>query len=251
MLFPYRSHLLLAVLTACVMVAGTGHAQPLGTDLLVSHSSGNLVRLTPSGVVTTIGDFSTSYLNMITMDTDNHHVIGLAAGSGGWQVIRIDPVSAMVTATIWSGAPLTSTLSWVDADQDGDYLVSQNSALFFKVKRDGSGVTTLFAGQSGESFNAFAMDRMSGDWLIGDFTAKSIIRVDRYTGAVTTIIPLGTTSLQGMVQDPEQPEVYVASGSSASIVSYHPLTHTVTTLYHRSQLELDHHRPGPGARTAP
>jgi hypothetical protein len=232
-MFMCRLFPLLVASAAFMLLAATGHSQPLGTDLLVSHSNGNLVRLAPSGAVTTVGRFSNSYLNMITMDTDNYHVIGLASLSGGWQVVRIDPVAATITATVWSGSPFTSTLSWVDVDQDGDYLVSQNgsssiAAGFFKVRRDGSGATTVFAGKAGQSFNAFSMDCMSGDWLIGDFSSTSIVRVDRSTGVVTSIIPLGSTSLQGMVQDPQQPAVYVADGPSASILRYDPVTHAVT-----------------------
>ncbi|MBN2492560.1 MAG: hypothetical protein JXQ29_17055 [Planctomycetes bacterium] len=231
-MFMRRLFLLLVVSAAFTLLASAGHAQPVGTDLLVSHSNGNLVRLAPSGTVTPIGNFSSSYLNMITMDTDNYHVIGLASGASGWQVVRIDPVAAAVRATVWSGSPFQYTLSWVDVDQDGDYVVSQNgsssiAANFFKVKRDGSGAAIAFAGQTGQSFNAFSLDRTSGDWLLGDFTSKSIVRVDGNTGAVTRIIPLGTTGLQGMVQDPQQPEVYVAS---STVVSYHPMTHAVTTV---------------------
>ena len=68
-MFMCRLFPLLVASAAFMLLAATGHSQPLGTDLLVSHSNGNLVRLAPSGAVTTVGRFSNSYLNMITMDT--------------------------------------------------------------------------------------------------------------------------------------------------------------------------------------
>jgi len=221
------------VLAVLLGLASAGAAQPHGTDLIVGSSSGRIYRLTPTGTATTIGIFGSGLMNMLTVDADNRHIVVL--NTSPLQVLRIDPVAGKIVATVWSGAPFTGTLSWIEMDQDGDYLVtdpgssSPRTSVLFKVKRDGSGVTTIFQ-QGNALFNAFTVDKARGDWIVGDFLAVSMLKIDRTTRTVKTIVPLGTTGLQGAVQDPQGLEVYVDASSTASVVSYNPFTNAVTTL---------------------
>jgi len=226
----------LGVLTALAVLFGlaaAGAAQPHGTDLIVGSTSGRIYRLTPTGTATTIGTFGSGLMNMLTVDADNRHIVVL--NTSPLQVLRIDPLAGRIVATVWSGAPFSGTISWIEMDQDGDYLVtdpgssSPRTSYLFKVKRDGSGVTTIFQ-QVNALFNAFTVDKSRGDWIIGDFNVRAMMKIDRSTRTVKTIVPLGTTGLQGAVQDPQGLEVYVDASSSASVVSYNPFTNVVTTL---------------------
>jgi sugar lactone lactonase YvrE len=223
----------LAAFTLLLLLASTGAAQPHGTDLIVGSTSGRIFRLTPTGTATTVGTFSSGLMNMLTVDIDNRHIVAL--NTSPVELLRIDAAVGQIVATIWSGPPLAGSISWIEVDQDGDYLVtdpgssSPRTSALFKVKRDGSAVITLFA-QPNALYNAFAEDKSSGDWILGDFNTKSMVKIDRITRTITTIVPLGTSGLQGAVQDPQRFEIYVDAANNASVVSYNPVTNVVTTL---------------------
>jgi hypothetical protein len=102
-----------------------------------------------------------------------------------------------------------------------------DKTMLFKVKRDGSGLTTLYQDPTGYLFS-FTEDKISGDWLIGDYSARAIARVDRNTMTLTTMIPIGAPPT-GMMQDSERDEVYI-SGGSVTFLSYNPVTHAVATV---------------------
>ncbi len=97
----------------------------------------------------------------------------------------------------------------------------------FKVNRNGTGLHTLYSDPSGYFFS-FTEDKTTGDWLIGDYSLRSIVRVNRDTMKMTTIIPLNAPPT-GMNQDPQRDEVII-SGGSTTFLSYHPVTHKVSTI---------------------
>jgi len=211
----------LALLTAAV------HSQPLGTDIFTGHTSGRIVRTTPAGVSTTLGNFG-YFINMLTMDTDNKTIVALDSLSGAnpQKVIRIDPLTMTIVNTVFGGPPFTTVQSWLEVDQDGDYIVADKTMLF-KVFRNGSGLNTLYNDPNGYFFS-FTEDKTTGDWLIGDYSARHIARLDRHTMTLKTVIPIGAPPT-GMMPDPQQEEIII-SGGSTTFLSYHPVTHVVATI---------------------
>lgn len=212
-------------------------SQPLGTDLFVAASGGNLLRLSPGKATQVVGSFTVNqYLNMITMDADNYHVVALDIAAGpasSNRLVRIDPVIGEITTTIWAGPPLTRQVSWIEVDADGDYIVSHPGSTtdanqLLKVQRDGLGVTTLYQGMTGSFFNAFAVDRATGDWVVVDHTNKRVVIIDRATRTVRTTAAVGQ-SLYGIVQDPTGTAMYLAT-SGRSFLAFDPSTGAVSTL---------------------
>jgi hypothetical protein len=237
---------------AIVCLASAPAAQPHGTDLITTHSPGLIIRTTMGGTSTTLasGVGTGILLNMVTMDVDNQHFVLLDSTSTPTpQVLRFDPGQGKVVATVWNGTPLgTSTSqSWIDVDQDGDYLVA-DGANVFKLKADGSRITTLLTlTNSGASIECFAEDLSSGDWVVGANApsppGNSIFQVDRLTGQVTSIVPLPRTPATmsqptGMAQDPHANTVFVSVlsfGGIDGLFGYDPVLATITTLHRITQ----------------
>lgn len=217
-----------ALAVVCVAgIAASSAAQPLGTDLIGGALNRTILRVTPGGSLSTVGSFSAP-VNMITMDNDNYHFIALLNGSPK-EVVRIDPISGSIVATVWSGAPLTGAISWVEVDQDGDYLVAMSRPnVLLEIAANGASLSTVYQGSTSELFNAFTEDRVTGNWIIGDFTAKAMIVVDRGSGTVTTVTPLGSSSLQGMVQDPHGADIFVATGAPSPLIGFDPVANVTS-----------------------
>jgi len=218
---------LLFLALSLLVVVGSASSQALGTDYFTGHTSGRIVQTTPGGVSTTLGNFG-YFINGLTMDTDNKTLVAIDTlnSSLPQRVIRIDPIGPAIIGTVYSGPPLGTVQSWIEVDQDGDYLVADKT-LLFKVNRNGTGLTTIFTDTSGYFFS-FTEDKMSGNILIGDSSYKAILEVNRDTMAVTSIIPV-VASPTGMVQDPHSAMVYLGYAGEA-FKAYDPLTHVVTTL---------------------
>jgi len=224
------------VILVLLLLGASVAAQPHGTGLLVSDDQGQILRVGPSGGVTTVGKFAYGFLNMLAMDSDNRCVV--AAHSplfANAQVLRVDLVTRAVLATVWDGAPLPSPLTWIDVDQDGDYLVMGGGiftpGIFLHVKRDGSAIRTLFGGSTLNLLSSFTEDRASGDWILGDLgNVGRIVRVNRDTGAPTHVIglPASGQHAYGMAQDPHRADIYVTRAGETT--KYDPLTNRVSRL---------------------
>ncbi len=227
------------VLLTGLALAATATAQPYGTDLISSHGSGTLVRTTPAGVNTTFatGLGNGGLFNMVTVDSDNKMIVVLDTinrAPATNQLLRVDPVISAVVATIWKGAPLSLVQSWLEVDQDGDYIVadgtsSATASHLFKIKRDGSSVHTLFSLPGGYFFS-FTEDKISGDWIIGDLSRK-LYHVDRNLGTLVTTVPLPAAAT-GMMQDPALPDILISG--SPGILAYHPTNLSLRTVVNQS-----------------
>ncbi len=78
--------------------------------------------------------------------------------------------------------------------------------------------------------NGFTEDKSTGDWLLGDFPSRTVLRLDRTTLQTTTILQLGMP-LTGMVQDPHRHDIYVSAYSGPSgLVRFDPASPSLTTL---------------------
>jgi len=231
-----KTCLAIPFVVALALWAGVADTQALGTDIFTGQTSGRICRLTPTGVATTLGSFG-YFINMLTMDTDNKTIVAMDSlnSSSSQRLLRVDPKIGAIVGTIWTGAPLGYVQSWLEVDQDGDYIVcdgysGQNESYLYKIKRDGSAATTLYKGTPGTYFFAFTESKTNGDWLIGDFQSsnKAVIHVNRDTGVVTTVVPTGA-SVTGMVQDPNRPDIIMSAGST-TFMSYEPVTHVISTV---------------------
>ncbi len=215
-----------ALATALALGVSSLAAQPLGTDFFTGHTSGRIIRSTMNGPSVQLPGSYGYFINGLTMDTDNRSLVAIdSLSSTGNRVIRIDPNAGAIIGTVFTGTPFTNVQSWIDVDDDGDYLVADRTEIF-KVNRNGLGVTTLFSDASGYWF-AFCEDRTTGNYLLGDFSnRKAILTVDRDTLAVTSITPVGS-SITGMMQDPHDVRVYC---SGTAFVMFNPQTFAVTTI---------------------
>jgi hypothetical protein len=230
-----KTRLVILALALVLPTAVLGSAQPLNTDIIVGGIAADILRISPTGKVTTVLTSVTPnarYINMLMMDNDNKNIVALdtlALSSRASQVIRVDPVARSVT-TVWSGAPLTPTgPSYIGVNQNGDYLIA-DGANIFQLKPDGSSLTTFFT-QAGASFDAFTTDVASGDWLFGSkATTKTVYHVDRITRTVVATGVLPTSPL-AMGQDPTQSNVYIAGVVPNGVLSYLPASRTMTTIH--------------------
>ncbi|MBN1320029.1 MAG: hypothetical protein JXA87_04220 [Thermoleophilia bacterium] len=231
--------LFLGWLLACLEPAS---AQPYGSDLLSSHTDCTLLRISPLGVTTTIvaGPFRSGHFNMLTMDSDNTMIVVLETTrtTPPWNLVyRMDPGNGRVVSTIFSGPPMINVQHWVSLDQNGDYLVceghnSPGSGLY-KIKSDGSRISTLFY-LPGGNFFCFTEDKLSGDWVIGDARGMQILQVDRILGTMKTSVALPSLSIPtGMQQDPALVDIIVGA-TPPGILAYDPTRHTLRTLVNQS-----------------
>jgi hypothetical protein len=229
----------LGLLLACLEPAS---AQPYGSDLLSSHTDRTLLRISPLGVTTTIvaGLFRSGDFNMLAMDSDNTMIVVLETNrtTPPWNLVyRIDPGSGRVVSTIFSGPPMINVQHWVSLDQNGDYLVCEGNNApgsgLYKIKRDGSRISTLFY-LPGGNFLCFTEDKLSGDWVIGDARGMQILQIDRILGTVKTSVALPGVSIStGMQQDPALVDIIVTA-TPPGILAYDPTRCTLRTIVNQS-----------------
>lgn len=220
------------LILAALASARPAAAQSLGTDLFGGGLNNALVRVTPGQPPTTVGIYATA-INMLTMDNDNFHVIAMInplTPPGPIAMLRVDPSTGAIN-TVWNGAPLAGFLNWVEVDQNGDYTVCTSGPnRLFTVFANGGGVTTIHQDNTSALWNAFVQDRVSGNYAIGDFTTRSVVMVDRSSGQTLSTTPLGSFSLQGMVQDPHDSDIYIASLGNTAVVGYDPITNATSVV---------------------
>jgi hypothetical protein len=221
---------LVTMFALLLAVTASVAAQPLGTDLLMVTNlcnMPNLWRLSPSGGLTSVGRIGVCGLQGMTLDVDNKNLVVVDQTPS---VLRVDPVSGLVLATVWTGGEaLNATL---EVDQDGDYLVCGPWSLY-KLKRDGSAIATLVSANIG--FHSAVKDRSSGDWVIGRGVVNghgAFTILDRSTWAVksTLLIPVqGTTS---MASDPHRTAIYAGGNCcAATAYRYEPAINMLTPLF--------------------
>jgi len=233
---------LLAVSLVALLVPSMLEAQPHGTDLLVGGIAGEILRVDPTGRVSTVISSVRSgarFINSLVVDVDNQSLVAVDEfGTSGARLLRIDPIQASVTSVIWaesSGPQLTWPINFLNMDQDGNYLVSTGSfnagpGHVFKITSGGA-FTTYFS-NAAASYDSFTEDRTTGNWLLGDIStvqARAIHVLDRRTLTTVASANLGVPSPSAMHQDPHLEDVYVAGGGP-TIQVYKPSTNTVTSL---------------------
>jgi len=224
---------LLAVLFPLLVFTASTAAQPVGTDLLLVTNlcnMPNLWRLSPFGGLTSVGRIGYCGLHGITLDVDNRSVV---VSDQTPSVMRVDPLSGRVIATIWSGPPLPYYPEDISVDQNGDYLFCAQSFLY-KLKRDGSSITTFYAYPvSPHSIRSYAEDKGSGDWILGrGVNGAAIVRVDRDTWTVKFTRAGLPPNLTAMAADPQRRAIYTGGSCCAPnypIYKFEPATNTLTT----------------------
>jgi len=226
---PCRA-LWIALLLAALGVRG--QAQPIRTNILAGTYWNTLVRTTTGGAVTTVGSFGA--LSSLIMDVDNRHLV---AAEGffvipPFRILRIDPVAAAIVATLWSGAPFKIQIPSIDLDQDGDYIVcdADNPGKVYRLKADGSALTTILTAPAGRFFSSAIKDQVSGDLIVSaaDFTARIFLRVSRDGSTVRTITQIAPVAVGSPMQDPHLSEIYYASVST--VLALEPSMGAVTSL---------------------
>ena len=225
-----RIHLVILAVAVAVGFASTGlTAQPLGADIFTGHATGQIVRSTPNGPVTLLPGSFGFFINGLTMDTDNRTLVALDSLQVPTAVVRIDPVAAAILGTVHAGAPFTREQSYIDIDDDGDYLVADGSSSIgnhlFKVNRVTGAVSTVLTDPLGY-FWAFCEDKSTGNYLIGDVGSRmAILTFDRNTLVVTSITAV-TVSITAMMRDPHRLTVYCAG---ARFLTFNPRTFATST----------------------
>lgn len=138
-------------------------AQPFGTDMFVGDDQGNVYRVTPTGQITTLGDFAPTGTVMwdLKLDADDRRLVaslavgGLSSGS----LATIDIASAVAT-TISSGIGAFLT----NLDENGNYVVSTRAGVF-TIDRNGQRIGTVFAGGGVPLADR---DVTTGNWIVAD-----------------------------------------------------------------------------------
>jgi len=224
---PHRTPCLAAALLVLGMLT-LASAQPYASDLLVAHSSGVLLRLTPTGKISTIGSYGPGFMWAITWDTDNRHLLAAFTTTvpvPQGHVLRIDPVSGAATTVI----PAAASPIMVKLDQNGDYLLSNapsaTSQSVMRVKRNTTALVTI---RTGFPFRpAFHRELSTGEWLV----SSAMNQLERYApdwSGIKAAIPHAFGYTYDMVQDPHRPDVYV--GASACY-RFDPRSNTMTSLF--------------------
>lgn len=218
-----------AALLATTMAAA---AQPFGTDLLVARSDRALVRYRPAAGATTVAR-TRDALTRLIMDVDNRHVVGTDVVNN---VLRIDPLTGAVVATIWPGAPLRFVLSALAIDRNGDYLVADSDAItkpehstVYRIDRQASTITSLIVFPGGY-ITGLRFDPSTGDLLMADSPPNafpSILHVDPVTFAVKARVAVVAQRIMDLAADPHRPVVYLIGGPTDGVLRYDPTTRRV------------------------
>jgi len=208
---------LLLVLPILLALTATAVSQPLGTDLIASDWNGVLYRIPPAGPMVTMGTYGRILWSM-RMDSDNQHVIAAISASGGF-LARINLATGSATTVQAIPSPFS-----VMVNQDGDYLVGTLNKDLLKVKRDGSGVSTILSAMP--AVPVPTRDKDSGDWIL--YSKKNeILRYTSDWSIVLATIAHSSIYVYDMIQDPQTPDVYLAASNVARL---DPRTNSVSVL---------------------
>ena len=215
------------IVTAFWIMAGSGVTQSLNGDLLLG-VNGALLRVARGGASSTVVPFT---VLACAADADNRFAIVSPVGTS---VFRVDLANAQVVATVWSGAPLTGAVEAFAVDHNGDYIVldqgggvPQNAALY-RLDRGGATMTTIVT-LTGRNPVGLVEDKTTGDWLVADLTGD-LVRVDRDTSVVTSVMRVHSGLIEGVGQDPHLADVYVIGDGSGSVLRVDVALGTVTTI---------------------
>lgn len=214
-----------------------GEAQPLAPGLVIGGSaSGKVLMMPQSGGVIDLGIYAASGVQAVTMDPDNRDIVTAGDPGQNPSLLRLD-INMGVRTTIWSGGPGDIGQA-IDVDDRGDFMLLLRDRLL-RIGR-GSGIATTVHSDPSANYNAMIIDRTSGDFILGEYTAQTLIRVDRDTGTVTTI---GTLSgVSAMAQDPHLSTIYISRQVAGTVATYDPLTgglSTLTTTVGANSLTID------------
>lgn len=215
-------------LLATFALATSAAAQYHGSDLVCGSSS--IVRVSPTGAVTSMFD-NPGAVNGLATDVDNRHIVfgdgGIAGGIHG--IVRIDPATNAVTTVIQNGSLLYHPMNLI-VNFDGDYVFTNRYRSFvtptfatfqvglFKLDRNTNALTTLLTtqqiGTAGNWSGGLAMDIDDGSYVIQDrdlATGGPLIRLA--PDGTTSTMATGFTPRFGIAQDYRTGDWYSASGN--------------------------------------
>ncbi|MBN2491458.1 MAG: hypothetical protein JXQ29_11475 [Planctomycetes bacterium] len=185
----HKSLILIACLALCLGTAGAQVAKP--GDLLVAGGAGSVASavfaVTPfANTFTTIAIFPGAIRGVaVGADNTDYYV------ASGLDLFHTTP-AGVVTTVVAALAPGVGTC-WNDLDEDGQILTGTGWAgaggLFRVDPATGLYVTLM----SGIFPNAFALDRDSGDIIVGETTSAKLLRIKRDGTIVTVANALSTT----------------------------------------------------------
>ncbi len=205
-----------AALLVAAMVASLATAQSHRRGLIVADSQAGLYRVSPTGVIATIGSYATTAMPNIwsmVMDNDNEHVIAVATGvpaavpSGA--LLRIDPASG--SATTFANVPAPYPLT---VDDSGNFLVGvrlpSEKRILLRIDETGTQFTTVL---NAINFPVVARDSVSGQWIVH----RVVGLFERVSADFRTLIfgdrqPFGW--FLEMASDPIGPSLHVATTSA-------------------------------------
>ena len=215
---------LLAVLVAASAIV----AQPLGTDIFAANIRmggsgivGDVLRITPSGTITTPlpSSLFTLFPNMVAMDNNNKDLIVLESDSSGpqdllriYDVVLATPLSSIV-------GPPGIRLNWFSPRGDGDFYAVGGTGVYI-LKRDGSPAVTLTAGTPLGNLHSCVTDLATGGVAVGDLASPPRVHVVAPDGSITTTHLVPTGSAYSMTRDHRDGAFIVGTGGSGSVFSF-------------------------------
>lgn len=183
-------------------------AQSYRNGLIVADAQARLIRVSPTGAMTTIGQYATASMPSIwsmVVDHDNRHVVAVASGiaisSPAGALLRIDPVTGSATTLTALTAPFS-----IATDEHGGFLVGTGFAL---LKLEGAAMTASTVVATG-GFVIPTRDPTTGDWLLSRDGKLLERHAADFSGQRATHTH-GLGWLFAMDHDPHGPLIYAAS----------------------------------------
>jgi len=215
-------------LVALLFVSATLAAQPYGTDLFASSTSRFLIRITPTGRVTTVVSGIAAIMNMVAMDNDNQSVV--ICQTSPPVLYRVDPLQNVIVGTIFQGAPL-SYIQYFNPTTTGDFLLAEQLTAWI-IKGDGSAATSIRSGAPFQYLQGCIQDLNTGHYAMGDINADAIFLVANDGTLVTTYAIPGANPFS-LTQDHRDGAFIVGHGGGGRVFRVDTLGQ-ITTVFSAS-----------------
>jgi len=215
-------------LVALLVVSATLAAQPYGTDLFASSTSRFLIRISPTGQVSTVVSGIAAIMNMVAMDNDNQNVV--ICQTSPPTLYRVDPVQNAIVGTIFQGSPL-SYIQYFNPTSTGDFLLAEQQIVWI-IKGNGSAATSIRSGAPFQYLQGCIQDLNTGHYAMGDINADAIFLVANDGTLVTTYSAPGVNPFS-LTQDHRDGAFIVGHGGGGKVFRVDPLG-AVTTVFSAS-----------------
>jgi hypothetical protein len=222
------------------MVSGADMVLDSGGNFILAEAEGPLQRVTSGGIITTIASPpSGSSWVAVAIDASGNFILGDNEQHVIWRVPA-------------SGSPLTKVVSyavgWTAAMEDirivldihGNYIVAEDNVAFgspsalhlFSVSPAGAITPIALSGPDIPTGVSGLIPDGSGNYLLGDYTKRSIYRVS--SSGVAMVFAHNDAvlccNISGLARNPATGELVIAVNSSHKLLRVSPDGHTITTI---------------------